>query len=381
MTETVSYCRLRMRPIQLYLLCFWKPRSDPINHLIALKPTLNQHLVWWLTPSSYTQGVCYIDRTPHVTLVTDASGHGWGAHCADQSVSGVWEPADRGLHINMLELKAVFLGMKSLLGSCRNQLILVKTDNSTVVSYINRQGGTHSPSLCFLTWKLYMWLLDRNLSVRAVHLAGKANTLADALSRGKCIPTEWSLRPQTVRDIFSLLGTPMIDLFASNLNHQLPVYYSRSWDPMAAGHDALSLNWDGMFAYAFPPISLVLRVLQKMRSHRCRLILIAPLWQRQVWFPALMELLYDLPIRLPDREDLLRQPKNRVLHPGVKSLHLVAWPISGNLTERKGFRQQWLTLPSVPSENPHSCHTMPDWLPLSAGAGKEILIPLRHLSR
>jgi hypothetical protein len=31
-------------------------------------------------------------------------------------------------------------------------------DNSTVVRYINKQGGTHSPQLCMRTWKLWFSL-------------------------------------------------------------------------------------------------------------------------------------------------------------------------------------------------------------------------------
>ena len=48
------------------------------------------------------------------------------------------------LHINVLELKAVSLALRSFKDQCQNQTVLVATDNSTVVAYINKQGGTHS---------------------------------------------------------------------------------------------------------------------------------------------------------------------------------------------------------------------------------------------
>ena len=49
-------------------------------------------------------------------------------------------------HINSLELRAVFLALKSLEVHVRGQSLLVRSDNTSVVSYINYQGGTHSLS-------------------------------------------------------------------------------------------------------------------------------------------------------------------------------------------------------------------------------------------
>ena len=48
------------------------------------------------------------------------------------------------LHINYLELKAVFLALKELQDLCSNKIVLVATDNSTVVSYINKEGDMRS---------------------------------------------------------------------------------------------------------------------------------------------------------------------------------------------------------------------------------------------
>ena len=58
------------------------------------------------------------------------------------------------LHINFLELKAVFLALKQFENFCRGQTVLVCKDNTTVVSYINKEGGMKSGSLCALQWRL-----------------------------------------------------------------------------------------------------------------------------------------------------------------------------------------------------------------------------------
>jgi hypothetical protein len=60
------------------------------------------------------------------------------------------------------------------------------------------------------------------------------------------------------------MGTPNIDLFATCANSQLPVFCSPYPDPLAWTCDALSVSWEGMFAYAFPPPILIPKVLMKV---------------------------------------------------------------------------------------------------------------------
>ena len=45
------------------------------------------------------------------------------------------------LHINFFELKAVLLALKKFEQQCWRQISLVATENTTVVSYINKEGG------------------------------------------------------------------------------------------------------------------------------------------------------------------------------------------------------------------------------------------------
>ena len=63
-------------------------------------------------------------------------------------MKGLWSDREKSLHINVLELKAVFLALKGFKDRCQNQTVLVATDNSIVVAYINKRGGTHSADIC-----------------------------------------------------------------------------------------------------------------------------------------------------------------------------------------------------------------------------------------
>ena len=63
----------------------------------------------------------------------------------------------RRLAHKLLELKAVLLALKHFDQLCWNQTILVCTHNTTVVSYINKEGGMKSGSLCAFLWRLLLW--------------------------------------------------------------------------------------------------------------------------------------------------------------------------------------------------------------------------------
>jgi hypothetical protein len=253
-------------------------------------------------------------------------------------VQGVWSEEEAQAHINLLELWAVFKGLQELIYELHDKTILVKSDNTTVVSYINRQGGTRSQTLCLHTRVLWIWCIDHNIMLKAVHIPGVMNVLADNLSRGVSLnPTEWSLSKQIFQTLYLQRGFPTVDLFASKLNHQLPVYCSLNKDPAALAWDALSIPWINMAAYAFPPISLISRVLQKIVESNCTLLLIAPFWLRQQWFHSLTQLMVDYPIMLPQSQDLLRMPGSKARFHDIEHLQLTAWTLSSNVSRRKDF--------------------------------------------
>ena len=134
---------------------------------------------------------------------------------------------------NVLELKAVFLALQSFKDQCQNQTVLVATDNSTVVAYINKQGGTHSVEMCALLRKIMTWC----------HIPGCLNVMADLLSRSNQVQsTEWSLDPQVFKQICHKWFTPHVDLFATRLNHKVPLYVSPVPDQNAWDIDALNIN-------------------------------------------------------------------------------------------------------------------------------------------
>ena len=139
--------RLHMRPIQWHLKRHWHV-PEVLEKVIPVPQSLHPHLDWWLDVNNVLTGQPLHPLQHALQLFTDASNEGWGAHLGDSTARGVWSIPESRLHINFLELKAVILALKSFELLCRDQIVLVATDNTTVVSYINKQGGMRSGSLC-----------------------------------------------------------------------------------------------------------------------------------------------------------------------------------------------------------------------------------------
>ena len=145
--------RLHMRPIQWHLKRHWHV-PEVLEKVVPVPLSLNHHLGWWLNEQNVLEGQLLHPLQHALQLFTDASNEGWGAHLGDFTARGVWSKPQSRLHINFLELKAVLLALKSFEPLCKGHIVLVATDNTTVVSYINKQGGMRSGSLCALLWRL-----------------------------------------------------------------------------------------------------------------------------------------------------------------------------------------------------------------------------------
>lgn len=351
--EMIPHARLHMRPLQLHLLAWWRPASRDLEAIIPSLSHLKQHLKWWLLPANTLQGRSLQPVKTGLTICTDASTQGWGGMLGRQIVQGLWTRLDQKKHINLLELEAVLLTVTHFLPQLKNHNVLIRSDNTTVVQYINKQGGTKSPHLCYKTWDLWKLAIKNNIHLKAAHIAGRLNIVPDQLSRVRIRPTEWTMNDAVLSQIFAIWDKPLIDLFASVQNHKMGIFCSWEPHPQALATDALTISWDRMFAYAFPPICLIPRVLEHMKQYQCKLILIAPQWPRRHWYPSLLQLCIAQPIRLPHRPDLLRQPKTVIFHPNPEVFSLNAWLLSTVSLDQKVFLKTLENSCQHPGEQAH----------------------------
>ena len=248
------------------ILSAWKPHILPLDHPITINGMIRSHLQWWINPNRFETGTSIHPPDPNFFLYTDASHIGWGAHLEPTALSfhSHWTRDQSQLHINMLEVMAIRLALKQAITFIYYSCIMISTDNTTVVSYINKQGGTHSPNLCVEVWEILNVCLEHNIIIRVRHIPGKFNILADRLSiLEKPIKTEWALDQTVANSVFQMLNFPNVDLFATRFNHKLPLYVSLVQDNKALAIDALSMDWNHLHAYAFPPYILIPAVWKK----------------------------------------------------------------------------------------------------------------------
>jgi hypothetical protein len=170
----------------MYLLDHYSPGRDPLTHRVSLlDPELRLAVSWWTDPDHLLPGRSLTQSClPRLVVSTDASLHGWGAYCPQVGLQlqGVWFPQESLYHINVLELLAVPLALSGMVLTIRDSSVFVQTDNTTVVAYINHDGGTRSPTLNRFTRAL-MWCLVIRVSIQAVHIPGADTVVPDRLSR------------------------------------------------------------------------------------------------------------------------------------------------------------------------------------------------------
>ncbi len=136
-----------MRPLQRWL----KPRV-PHNAWChgRLQIRVNQACVTaltpWKNPRWMKKGVAMGLVHSRKVVTTDASNKGWGALCDVKPTFGHWSKAEKGFHINCLEMLAVCRACQFFLPDLIGRHVLIRSDNMSVVSYINHQGTAVKPA-------------------------------------------------------------------------------------------------------------------------------------------------------------------------------------------------------------------------------------------
>lgn len=282
---------------------------------------------WWKT--NIMNASCPIRQNKYyLEIFSDASLTGWGIACNGETSGGFWSTSEAQNHINLLELKAAFIGLRCFAKDLVDKEILLRIDNTTAISYINRMGGVQYTHLNDIAREIWQWCEERRLFIFASYIKSKDNTEADQESRHINVDTEWELSRSAFHDIVLHYGTPEIDLFATCLNAKCHKYVSWKRDPHAFDIDAFTLDWGNLYFYSFPPFSLILKCLRKIITDKATGVLIVPYWPSQPWYPLFTSLQIRKPVYHGPSSDLLLSPF-RTQHPLWMNLTLVSCLLSG----------------------------------------------------
>ena len=81
---------------------------------MSISPQGKDDILWWLSHIHSSPNPIRMGE-PNTTLTTDASLEGWGTHVHTHTARGCWIEGEADEHINILELKAILFGLRSLL--------------------------------------------------------------------------------------------------------------------------------------------------------------------------------------------------------------------------------------------------------------------------
>ena len=322
--KQVHLGRLHMRPIQWHLKNNWRV-PESLEKVLPIPKSLHPHLRQCSSRSTITPTkTCSADIN---RCIKRRVGHSLKqTHCKGNLVSSRKQVAHKPLGP---------LFKQHSPGSHRQH-------NSGCL-YQQRRGGMKWGSLCALLWRILSWCTRKRVTLEARHIPGRLNVIADKLSRlGQTIQMEWSLHLEVFQAICSWWHQPKVDRFATRFNNKLPQFVSPVPDPQAWTVDALSLSWEDLDPYAFPPAVILGKVVEKLQDYPCnRIILIAPGWPNMPWFWDLVAMSSQIPLCLPNLPNLVSQPFNQTLHRNLSNLNLHAWLLEPQQSRSRDSLRQW----------------------------------------
>ncbi|KZS04664.1 Uncharacterized protein APZ42_032312, partial [Daphnia magna] len=221
--------------------------SDP-SAKIPLDIESKSDLAWWRDNLLKVNGKpirLSSGEFADITIFADASLIGWGAVCDKSTAQGPWTLEEKTLHINHLELIAALYALQCFTARASGVSVLIYSDNSTAVAYINRCGGTWSRSLSATAKSIVEWCEPRRLSLTAVHLAGSRNMVADYQSRVFLDQSDWKLSAISFHQINSRWKME-VDLFAAAWSSQLVKFASWQPQPGAWAVNAFTFSWKNL---------------------------------------------------------------------------------------------------------------------------------------
>ncbi|MPC80794.1 hypothetical protein E2C01_075387 [Portunus trituberculatus] len=134
--------------------------------------TLDNHarrlINWWINNID-TQSKSLQPSSPQIEMFSDACLTGWGATLGDAK-TGHWAHVEPD-HINVLELKTILLGLKSLCKDYKDTHIRLRSDNSKAVACIDR-GGSIKPNLNAVIENISAWAESRGITLSAEYIKG-----------------------------------------------------------------------------------------------------------------------------------------------------------------------------------------------------------------
>jgi ribonuclease HI len=322
----VRYGQVYVRSLEYDKIRSLRAHNGCYQAKVSLCDESKADLQWWIVNIFNSYSEISNDKFD-ITIYTDASLTGWGATSQLNNAKGYWDCNERKQHINELELKAVFNGLRSL--AICNQKVLLRVDNTTAVSYINRYGGCRSSNCQAIAKDIWTWCEQQNITILASYINTVDNYVADELSRDTHKDLDFRLSSGRFKEICSSFFVPSVDLFATSRSRQCKRYVSWYPDVECEAVDAFTIDWKDKF-YAFPPFNLVGRTLRKIFHDRCHGIVVVPNWPTQAWYPLFKKMCISNILTFDKDTNSILCPYLNRPHPLSSQVGLMSAVLSGD---------------------------------------------------
>jgi hypothetical protein len=268
---------------------------------------------------------------------SDSSDLGWGAIdlSSGAQLQEFWR-SEKGLHINIKELKAAIAAVQSLARPGEN--VFLSIDNQVAYSYLRKEGG-RLPKFNSLMRPFLNWCHSQKIKITPNWVRSE-EMLADGLSRWGFDRGVYTLNLTIFQEMLKIFSdakfSPTVDMFASPGNKKFPQFVSRWPHHQAVAVNALECPLQQFRdVYANPPWSLILQWLMRLKSNPHLICLtVIPQWVGTVWWPLLTRLrIRNTPVVLIEpREGLFQNCLGEDMPP-------TRWPLLCLLLSGKAYRE------------------------------------------
>ena len=172
---------LHMRPFQFNLKEHWR-YSQSLDNLLPLTESIAAHLDWWQNHSNMMKGADLHPKDHSIQLFTDASNEGLGRSLRPKFYKGSLVRLGKKATHTCPRIEGGLPGPSRLQGPVPEPNS-VSCDGQLNSGSLHQQTRRNSAEMCALLWKIITWCHHYHITLKARHIPGCLNVMADLLSR------------------------------------------------------------------------------------------------------------------------------------------------------------------------------------------------------
>jgi hypothetical protein len=162
------------------------------HHRVIIPNAMHDDLRWWDNfLCAFNGRTLFAPTSQWVNVYVDASltggGMAWGKDWSFVDWQADFPTAAKD-HINVKETLAIGMAVRRWAPKWVNASVIIHTDNITAKAAINK-GKARSKVAMDMVREIFWWSTVYNFKIRAVHIPGKLNVTADAISR---LHSQWA---------------------------------------------------------------------------------------------------------------------------------------------------------------------------------------------